>query len=106
MSEVFSNGGEFLRVPGTDFPNEEPTTENTTTEDTTTEDTTTEDTTTEDTTTENTTGTTVTMTTTRSTPPGRHPDIGDRFPAKEIAGMIIFALMGSAGIVIYKKIRK
>lgn len=170
VSEVFSNGGEFHRVPGTDFPNEEPTTENTTTEDTTTEDITTEDTTTEDTTTEatttedtttedtttedtttedtttedtttedtttedtttedtttedtttedtttedtttehttwSTTGTTVTMTTTRSTPPSRHPDTGDRLPTKEIAGVIIIALMGSAVIVIYKKIRK
>ena len=153
VSEVFSNGGEFHRVPGTDFPKEEPTTESTTTEDTTTEDTTTEDTTTEDTTTgttttENTTtedtttedtttedtttesttgtttelttteetttehttwsttGTTVTMITTRSTPPGRHPDTGDRLPLKEIAGVIVLALMGSAGIVIYKKMRK
>ena len=178
VSEVFSNGGEFHRVPGTDFPKEEPTTESTTTEDTTTEDTTTEDTTTEDTTTgttttENTTtedttteetttedtttedtttedtttedtttedtttedtttesttgtttelttteetttehttwsttGTTVTMITTRSTPPGRHPDTGDRLPLKEIAGLIVLALMGSAGIVIYKKMRK
>ena len=194
VSEVFSNGGEFHRVPGTDFPKEEPTTESTTTEDTTedtttedtitedttTEDTTTEDTTTEDTTTEDTTteetttedtttedtttedtttegtttedttteetttedtttedtttettttedtttedttteetttehttwstnGTTVTMTTTRSTPPGRHPDTGDRLPLKEIAGVIVLALMGSAGIVIYKKMRK
>ena len=213
VSEVFSNGGEFHRVPGIDFPNEEPTTENTTTEDTTTEDTTTEDTTTEDTTTEDTTtedtttedtttedtttedtttedtttedtttedtttedtttedtttedtttedtttedttteetttedtttedttteaatteittgtttelttteetatehttwsttGTTVTMITTRSTPPGRHPDTGDRLPLKEIAGVIVLALMGSAGIVIYKKMRK
>lgn len=208
VSEVFSNGGEFHRVPGIDFPKEEPTTEGTTTEDTTTEDTTTEDTTTEDTTTEDTTtedtttedtttedtttedtttedtttedtttedtttedtttedtttedtttedtttedtttedtttedtttedtttedtttedttgttteatttehttwsttGTTVTMTTTRSTPPSRHPDTGDRLPTKEIAGVIIFALMGSAVIVIYKKIRK
>lgn len=188
VSEVFSNGGEFHRVPGTDFPKEEPTTESTTTEDTTTEDTTTEDTTTEDTTTEDTTtedtttentttedttteetttedtttedtttentttedtttedtttedtttedtttesttgtttelttteetttehttwsttGTTVTMITTRSTPPGRHPDTGDRLPLKEIAGVIVLALMGSAGIVIYKKMRK
>ena len=180
VSEVFSNGGEFHRVPGTDFPKEEPTTESTTTEDTTTEDTITEDTTTEDTTTEDTTtedtttedtttedtttedtttedtttedttteetttedtttedtttettttedtttedttteetttehttwstnGTTVTMTTTRSTPPGRHPDTGDRLPLKEIAGVIVLALMGSAGIVIYKKMRK
>ena len=169
VSEVFSNGGEFHRVPGADFPKEEPTTESTTTEDTTedtttedtitedtttedttTEDTTTEDTTTEDTTTEDTTteetttedtttedtttettttedtttedttteetttehttwstnGTTVTMTTTRSTPPGRHPDTGDRLPLKEIAGVIVLALMGSAGIVIYKKMRK
>ena len=55
VSEVFSNGGEFHRVPGNDFLDEEPTTEGTTTEDTTTEDTTTEDTTTEDTTTEDTT---------------------------------------------------
>ncbi len=168
VSEVFSNGGEFHRVPGIDFPKEEPTTEGTTTEDTTTEDTTTEETTTEDTTTEDTTtedtttedtttedtttedtttedtttedtttedtttedtttedttgttteatttehttwsttGTTVTMTTTRSTPPSRHPDTGDRLPTKEIAGVIIFALMGSAVIVTYKKIRK
>ncbi len=188
VSEVFSNGGEFHRVPGTDFPKEEPTTENTTTEDTTTEDTTTEDTTTEetttedattedtttedtttedtttedtttedttteetttedttteetttedtttedttteDTTTETTTGTTteltttegttteqttwstnvttVTMTTTRSTPPGRHPDTGDRLPLKEIACVIVIALMGSAGVVIYKKVKK
>ena len=212
VSEVFSNGGEFHRVPGTDFPKEEPTTESTTTEDTTedtttedtttedtttedtttedtttedtttedtttedtttedtttedtttedttteetatedtttedtttedtttedtttedttTEDTTTEDTTTEDTTTENTTGTTteltttektttehttwsttgttVTMITTRSTPPGRHPDTGDRLPLKEITGVIVLALMGSAGIVIYKKVKK
>ena len=163
VSEVFSNGGEFHRVPGTDFPKEEPTTESTTTEDTTTEDTTTEDTTTEDTTTEDTTtedttkentttedttteetttedtttedtttenttgttteltttektttehttwsttGTTVTMITTRSTPPGRHPDTGDRLPLKEIAGVIVLALMGSAGIVIYNKMRK
>ena len=93
-----------------DTTTEDTTTEDTTTEDTTTEDTTTEDTTTEHTTTEHTTwsttGTTVTMTTTRSTPPGRHPDTGDRLPAKEIAGVIIFALMGSAGIVIYKKIIK
>ena len=193
VSDIFSNSGEFHRVPGTDFPKEEPTTESTTTEDTTTEDTTTEDTTTENTstedtttedtttedtttentitedtttedtttedsttedtttedtttedttgtttestttedtttentTTENTTGTTtestttegtttehttwsttVTMTTTRSTPPGRHPDTGDRLPLKEIAGVIVLALMGSAGIVIYKKLRK
>ena len=223
VSDIFSNSGEFHRVPGTDFPKEEPTTESTTTEDTTTEDSTTEDTTTEDTTTEdtttentstedtttedtttedtttentttedtttedtttedtttentitedtttedtttedsttedtttedtttedttgtttestttedtttenttteNTTGTTtestttegtttehttwsttVTMTTTRSTPPGRHPDTGDRLPLKEIAGVIVLALMGSAGIVIYKKLRK
>ena len=223
VSDIFSNSGEFHRVPGTDFPKEEPTIESTTTEDTTTEDTTTEDTTTEDTTTEdtttentstedtttedtttedtttentttedtttedtttedtttentitedtttedtttedsttedtttedtttedttgtttestttedtttenttteNTTGTTtestttegtttehttwsttVTMTTTRSTPPGRHPDTGDRLPLKEIAGVIVLALMGSAGIVIYKKLRK
>ena len=213
VSDIFSNSGEFHRVPGTDFPKEEPTTESTTTEDTTTEDTTTEDTTTENTTTEdtttedtttedtttentttedtttedtttedtttentitedtttedtttedsttedtttedtttedttgtttestttedtttenttteNTTGTTtestttegtttehttwsttVTMTTTRSTPPGRHPDTGDRLPLKEIAGVIALALMGSAGIVIYKKLRK
>ena len=226
VSDIFSNSGEFHRVPGTDFPSEEPTTgntttegtttedttteetttedtttedtttddtttedtttedtttedtttedtttedtttedtttedtttedtttedtttedtttEDTTTEDTTTEDTTTEDTTTEDTTTESTTGkttedtttesttekttestttedtttehttwsttgTTVTMTTTRSTPPGRHPDTGDRLPLKEITGVIVLALMGSAGIVIYKKLRK
>ena len=202
VSEIFSNSGEFHRVPGTDFPKEEPTTESTTTEDTTedtttedtttedtttedtttedtttedtatedtttedtttedtttegtttedtttedtttedtttedtttedttTEDTTTEDTTTEDTTTENTTGTTtelttteetttehttwsttgttVTMITTRSTPPGRHPDTGDRLPLKEITGVIVLALMGSAGIVIYKKVKK
>ncbi len=190
VSEVFSNGGEFHRVPGTDFPDEEPTTEDTTTEDTTTEDTTTEDTTTEDTTTEDTTtedtttedtttedtttedtttedtttedtttedtttentttedtttedtttesttgittentstetatgtttesttehtpwsttGTTITMTTTRSTPPVRHPDTGDRLPVKETAVVVILALMGSAGILIYKKIRK
>ena len=228
VSDIFSNSGEFHRVPGTDFPKEEPTTESTTTEDTTTEDTTTEDTTTDDTTTEdtttedtttedtttegtttedtttentttedtttedtttedtttentttentttedtttedtttedsttedtttedtttedttgtttestttedtttenitteNTTGTTtestttegtttehttwsttVTMTTTRSTPPGRHPDTGDRLPLKEIAGVIVLALMGSAGIVIYIKLRK
>ena len=173
VSDIFSNSGEFHRVPGTDFPKEEPTTESTTTEDTTTENSTTEDTTTEDTTTEdtttedtttedtttedtttedtmtedtttedttgtttestttedttteNTTGTTtestttegtttehttwsttVTMTTTRSTPPGRHPDTGDRLPLKEIAGVIVLALMGSAGIVIYKKLRK
>lgn len=175
VSEVFSNGGEFHRVPGTDFPDEEPTTEGTTTEDTTTEDTTTEDTTTEDTTTEDTTtedtttedtttedtttedtttentttedtttedtttedtttedattedtttehsttgttteltttehttGTTNTMTTTRNTPPGRHPDTGDRLPVKETAVVVILALMGSAGILIYKKIRK
>ena len=46
------------------------------------------------------------MTTTRSTPPGRHPDTGDRLPLKEIAGVIALALMGSAGIVIYKKLRK
>ena len=116
-----------------DTTTEDSTTEDTTTEDTTTEDTTgtttesttTEDTTTENTTTENTTGTTtestttegtttehttwsttVTMTTTRSTPPGRHPDTGDRLPLKEIAGVIVLALMGSAGIVIYKKLRK
>ena len=180
VSEVFSNGGEFHRVPGNDFLDEEPTTEGTTTEDTTTEDTTTEDTTTEDTTTEDTTtkdtttedtttedtttedtttedtttedtttedtttedtttesttgtttedtstetttgtttestterttwsttGTTITMTTTRSTPPVRHPDTGDRLPVKEVAGVVILALMGSAGILIYKKIRK
>ena len=167
VSEIFSNSGEFHRVPGTDFPKEEPTTESTTTEDTTedtttedttaedttTEDTTTEDTTTEDTTTEetttedtttedttteaatteittgttteltttelttteetatehttwSTTGTTVTMITTRSTPPGRHPDTGDRLPLKEITGVIVLALMGSAGIVIYKKVKK
>ena len=158
VSEAFSNSGEFHRVPGTDFPKEEPTTENTTTEDTTTEDTTTEDTTTEDTTTEDTTTedttteetttedtttedtttedtttetttgttteltttegttteqttwstnvTTVTMTTTRSTPPGRHPDTGDRLPLKEIACVIVIALMGSAGVVIYKKVKK
>ena len=185
VSEVFSNGGEFHRVPGTDFPDEEPTTEGTTTGDTTTEDTTTEDTTTEDTTTEDTTtedtttedtttgdtttedtttedtttedmttedtttedattedtttesttgittentstetatgtttestterttwsttGTTITMTTTRSTPPVRHPDTGDRLPVKETAVVVILALMGSAGILIYKKIRK
>ena len=178
VSDIFSNSGEFHRVPGTDFPKEEPTTESTTTEDTTTEDTTTEDTTTEntttedtttedtttedtmteDTTTEDTTGTTtestttegtttentttedtttedttietttgitteltttegtttehttwsttVTMTTTRSTPPGRHPDTGDRLLLKEIAGVIALTLMGSAGIVIYKKLRK
>ena len=212
VSDIFSNSGEFHRVPGTDFPKEEPTTESTTTEDTTedtttedttaedtttedttaedtttedtttedtttedtttedtttedtttedtttegttteetttedtttedtttedtttedttTEDTTTEDTTTEDTTTENTTGTTteltttdetttehttwsttgttVTMITTRSTPPGRHPDTGDRLPLKEITGVIVLALMGSAGIVIYKKVKK
>ena len=37
VSEVFSNGGEFHRVPGNDFLDEEPTTEGTTTEDTTTE---------------------------------------------------------------------
>ena len=168
VSDIFSNSGEFHRVPGTDFPKEEPTTENTTTEDTTTEDTTTEDTTTEnsttedtttedttteDTTTEDTTGTTTestttedtttentttedtttedttietttgittelttehttwsttgtTKTTTRSTPPDRHPDTGDRLPVNEIVGVIVFALMGSAGIVIYKKLRK
>ena len=191
VSDIFSNSGEFHRVPGTDFPSEEPTTGNTTTEGTTTEDTTTEDTTTEDTTTEDTTtedtttedttteetttedtttedtttedtttedtttedtitedtttesttgkttedtttesttekttestttedtttehttwsttGTTVTMTTTRSTPPGRHPDTGDRLPLKEITGVIVLALMGSAGIVIYKKVKK
>ena len=175
VSEVFSNGGEFHRVPGNDFLDEEPTTEgtttedtttedtttegtttedtttedtttkdtttedttteDTTTEDTTTEDTTTEDTTTEDTTTESTTGTTTedtstetttgtttesiterttwsttgttnTMTTTRNTPPGRHPDTGDRLPVKETAVVVILALMGSAGILIYKKIRK
>ena len=198
VSDIFSNSGEFHRVPGTDFPKEEPTTESTTTEDTTTEDTTTEDTTTEgtttedtttentttedtttedtttedtttentttedtttedtttedtttedsttedtttedtttedttteDTTTENTTteDTTIetttgitteltttehttwstTKTTTRSTPPDRHPDTGDRLPVNEIAGVIVFALMGSAGIVIYKKLRK
>ena len=231
VSDIFSNSGEFHRVPGTDFPKEEPTTESTTTEDTTTEDTTTEDTTTEDTTTEDTTtedtttedtttedittedtttedtttedtttedtttedtttedtttedttteetttedtttedtttedtttedtttedtttedtttesttgkttedtttesttekttestttedtttehttwsttGTTVTMITTRNTPPGRHPDTGDRLPLKEITGVIVLALMGSAGIVIYKKLRK
>ena len=168
VSDIFSNSGEFHRVPGTDFPKEEPTTESTTTEDTTTEDTTTEDTTTEntttedtttedttteDTTTEDTTGTTTestttedtttentttedtttedttietttgittelttehttwsttgtTKTTTRSTPPDRHPDTGDRLPVNEIAGVIVFALMGSAGIVIYKKLRK
>lgn len=145
VSEVFSNGGEFHRVPGNDFLDEEPTTKDTTTEDTTTEDTTTEDTTTEDTTTEDTTtedtttesttgtttedtstetttgtttestterttwsttGTTNTMTTTRNTPPGRHPDTGDRLPVKETAVVVILALMGSAGILIYKKIRK
>ena len=178
VSDIFSNSGEFHRVPGTDFPKEEPTTESTTTEetttedtttedtttentttedttteDTTTEDTTTEDTTTEDTTTEDTTGTTTestttedtttentttedtttedttietttgittelttehttwsttgtTKTTTRSTPPDRHPDTGDRLPVNEIVGVIVFALMGSAGIVIYKKLRK
>ena len=216
VSDIFSNSGEFHRVPGTDFPKEEPTTESTTTEDTTTEDTTTEDTTTENTTTEDTTtedtttedtttedtttestttedtttedtttedttteetttestttedtttedtttedtttedkttedtttesttgkttedtttesttekttestttedtttehttwsttGTTVTMITTRNTPPGRHPDTGDRLPLKEITGVIVLALMGSAGIVIYKKLRK
>ena len=160
VSEVFSNGGEFHRVPGNDFLDEEPTTEGTTTEDTTTEDTTTEGTTTEDTTTEDTTtkdtttedtttedtttedtttesttgtttedtstetttgtttestterttwsttGTTNTMTTTRNTPPGRHPDTGDRLPVKETAVVVILALMGSAGILIYKKIRK
>lgn len=167
VSEIFSNSGEFHRVPGTDFPKEGPTTESTTTEDTTedtttedttaedttTEDTTTEDTTTEDTTTEDTTteetttedtttedttteaatteittgtttelttteetatehttwsttGTTVTMITTRSTPPGRYPDTGDRLPLKEITGVIVLALMGSAGIVIYKKVKK
>ena len=172
VSEIFSNSGEFHRVPGTDFPKEEPTTESTTTkdttedtttedttaedtttedtttedtttedttteetttEDTTTEDTTTEDTTTEDTTTEDTTtetttgtiteltttegttteqttwsttGTTVTMTTTRSTPPGRHPDTGDRLPLKEIACVIVIALMGSVGVLIYKKVKK
>ena len=177
VSEIFSNSGEFHRVPGTDFPKEEPTTESTTTEDTTedtttedtttedtttegmttedtttedtttedtttedttTEDTTTEDTTTEDTTTEDTTteittgttteltttelttteetatehttwsttGTTVTMIMTRSTPPSRHPDTGDRLPLKEITGVIVLALMGSAGIVIYKKVKK
>ena len=109
---------------------EDMTTEDTTTEDTTTEDATTEDTTTESTTgitTENTstetatgtttesttehttwstTGTTITMTTTRSTPPVRHPDTGDRLPVKETAVVVILALMGSAGILIYKKIRK
>ena len=160
VSEVFTNGGEFHRVPGNDFPYEDPTTEDTTTEDTTTEDTTTEDTTTEDTTTEDmttedtttedtttedattedtttesttgittentstetatgtttesttehttwsTTGTTITMTTTRSTPPVRHPDTGDRLPVKETVVVVILALMGSAGILIYKKIRK
>ena len=153
VSEAFSNSGEFHRVPGTDFPKEEPTTENTTTEDTTTEDTTTEDTTTEETTTEDTTtedtttedtttedtttedtttetttgtiteltttegttteqttwsttGTTVTMTTTRSIPPGRHPDTGDRLPLKEIACVIVIALMGSVGVLIYKKVKK
>ena len=158
VSDIFSNSGEFHRVPGTDFPKEEPTTESTTTEETTTEDTTTEDTTTEnttteDTTTEDTTGTTTestttedtttentttedtttedttietttgittelttehttwsttgtTKTTTRSTPPDRHPDTGDRLPVNEIVGVIVFALMGSAGIVIYKKLRK
>ena len=198
VSDIFSNSGEFHRVPGTDFPKEEPTTESTTTEDTTTEDSTTEDTTTEDTTTEDTTteGTTTedtttentttedtttedtttedtttedtttedsttedtttedtttedtttedtttentttedtttedttietttgitteltttehttwstTKTMTRSTQPGRHPDTGDRLPLKEIAGVIALALMGSAGIVIYKKLRK
>lgn len=165
VSEVFTNGGEFHRVPGNDFPYEDPTTEDPTTEDTTTEDTTTEDTTTEDTTTEDTTtedmttedtttedtttedattedtttesttgittentstetatgtttesttehttwsttGTTITMTTTRSTPPVRHPDTGDRLPVKETAVVVILALMGSAGILIYKKIRK
>ena len=183
VSEVFSNSGEFHRVPGTDFPKEEPTTENTTTEDTTTEETTTEDTTTEDTTTEetttedtttedtttedtttedtttentttedtttedtttentttedtttedtttetttgttteltttegttteqttwSTTSTTVTMTTTRSIPPGRHPDTGDRLPLKEIVCVIVIALMGSVGVLIYKKVKK
>ena len=165
VSEVFTNGGEFHRVPGNDFPYEDPTTEDPTTEDTTTEDTTTEVTTTEDTTTEDTTtedmttedtttedtttedattedtttesttgittentstetatgtttesttehttwsttGTTITMTTTRSTPPVRHPDTGDRLPVKETAVVVILALMGSAGILIYKKIRK
>ena len=145
VSEVFTNGGEFHRVPGNDFPYEDPTTEDTTTEDTTTEDMTTEDTTTEDTTTEDattedtttesttgittentstetatgtttesttehttwsTTGTTITMTTTRSTPPVRHPDTGDRLPVKETVVVVILALMGSAGILIYKKIRK
>ena len=173
VSETFSNSGEFHRVPGTDFPKEEPTTENTTTEDTTTEDTTTEDTTTEETTTEDTTtedtttedttteetttedtttedtttedtttentttedtttetttgttteltttegttteqttwsttSTTVTMTTTRSIPPGRHPDTGDRLPLKEIVCVIVIALMGSVGVLIYKKVKK
>ena len=80
---------------------------NTTTEDTSTE--TTTGTTTESTTertTWSTTGTTNTMTTTRNTPPGRHPDTGDRLPVKETAVVVILALMGSAGILIYKKIRK
>ena len=118
-----------------DTTTEDTTTEDTTTEDTTTEDTTTEDTTTEDTTTESTTGittentstetatgtttesttehttwsttgTTITMTTTRSTPPVRHPDTGDRMPVKEVAGVIALTLVGSAGILIYKKLRK
>lgn len=101
-----------------DTTTEDTTTEDTTTEDTTTENTTTEDTTTEDTTIETTTGITTELTTTehttwsttktmtRSTQPGRHPDTGDRLPLKEIAGVIALALMGSAGIVIYKKLRK
>ena len=107
-----------------DTTTEDTTTEDTTTEDTTTEDTTTEDTTTEDTTTESsttgtttelttterttwsTTGTTNTMSTTRNTPPGRHPDTGDKVPVKEAASIVILALVGSAGILIYKKIRK
>ena len=46
------------------------------------------------------------MTTTRNTPPSRHPDTGDRLPVKETAVVVILALMGSAGILIYKKIRK
>lgn len=101
-----------------DTTTEDTTTEDTTTEDTTTENTTTEDTTTEDTTIETTTGITTELTTTehttwsttktmtRSTQPGRHPDTGDRLPLKEIAGVIALALMGSAGIVIYKKLRR
>lgn len=101
-----------------DTTTEDTTTEDTTTEDTTTENTTTEDTTTEDTTIETTTGITTELTTTehttwsttktmtRSTQPGRHPDTGDRLPLKEIAGVIALTLMGSAGIVIYKKLRK